>query len=240
MFASILYICISVILCCVLWQLLLSLFYILSLDIKLTQYKLFHYIVICSYTLFTYYITMYCNKVDIYGSVNNGLSDSIYIIICVLVCFIILHVLSVLDFYIKKVPNILLALLFVCSNILYLLTNVVYNGYPFMILGIVYGIYFIIHLIGNRQYMGEGDVWIIACLSILLESFFTHEIKFIFELLCFASIMGICYYYVLLWRCKRLNGLTKDSNETLLQAKQIPFIPFLSTSFLCVSVWHAT
>lgn len=240
MLSSILYICISAMLCCVLWRFILNLFAIGSIDIKIIRYRLLHYIIICGYTLFAYYIAVYHSGVGIDSSIHLELLDSIYAMICISTCFVILHVLSVLDFYIKKVPNILLALLFVCSNILYLLTNVVYNGYPFMILGIVYGIYFIIHLIGNRQYMGEGDVWIIACLSILLESFFTHEIKFIFELLCFASIMGICYYYVLLWRCKRLNGLTKDSNETLLQAKQIPFIPFLSTSFLCVSVWHAT
>lgn len=236
MLINILYICISVFLCRVFCVLLLSLFSINNIKM---QYGPLHYIIICSYTLFTYYITIYNNNIKIYDDTHVEL-DSIYIIICMLFCFILLHVLSVFDLHIKKVPNILLALLFICSNILYFLTHILYNGYPFMVLGIIYGIYFMLHLIGNRQYIGEGDVWIIASLTILLESFFANEITYIFELLCLASIMGICYYYISLWKYKRLNRLTKNCSEIESQAKQIPFIPFLSTSFLCVSVWHVT
>ena len=240
MFASILYICISALLCCVLWRFILKLFAIGGIGIKVIQYRLLHYIIICGYTLFAYYMAVYHSGVEIDSSIHVELLDSIYAMICISTCFVLLHVLSVLDFYIQKVPNILLAMLFISSYILYLLTHIVYDVYPFAILGIVYGIYFMLHLVGNKQYVGEGDVWIIASLSVLLGSFFLNDISFIFELLCFASIMGICYYYVLMWRHKRLNALVKDSKENIIQTKQIPFIPFLSTSFLCVSVWHAS
>lgn len=226
MFASILFICVSAVICCVLWRFILALF--VKNRLRIMQY-FFHCTIIFIYTIFAFHII---------SRSRNSLElsqDSICQVVCLLVCLVILHTLSVFDFCIQKVPNILLALLFICSNILYLLTHVLYNGYPFMILGIVYGIYFMLHLVGDRQYMGEGDVWIIACLSILLESFFTHEM-FIFELLCCASVMGICYYYALL--CGKRLGLIKDSNQ-ILKSRQIPFIPFLSASFLCVSVWNA-
>lgn len=239
MFASILYICISILLCCAFWRLILGFFMLGNrLDFKISPYSLFHYVIICIYTFFAYYIAIYHDLKEEYFNVGL-LQDSIYTLICILICLVTLHVLSVLDFYIKKVPNILLIILFTCSNMFYLITHDLYNGYPFMVLGIAYGIFFILHLAGNRQYIGEGDIWIIVCLSILLESFFTHEINFIFELLCCASIMAICYYYILLWRYKKINIVAKDSKKAALQVNQIPFIPFLSTSFLCVSVWHA-
>ncbi len=244
MLANLSYFCITALLCCVIWQLLLGFFMVGEMKLyrkTLKKYFIFHYICICCYTIFAYYMVIKqgYEAIVLFDIVNAILPrDSIYIAICMLLCLVVLHVLSVLDFYIQKVPNILLVFLFVCSNVLYLLSHDFYDGYPFMILGIVYGIYFMLHVVGRRQYIGEGDVWIIACLTILLESFFAGEIGFIFELLCGASILGICYYYVMRLKRQDSGNINVVDSNAILQSNTIPFIPFLVISFFCVSAWH--
>ena len=316
MLTNILYLCVGILLCFVLWRVMLGFFLAgLGVSYKIVRYAMLHYMLICIYVVFAYIMGLYCINGAIYIDMLYT-QDSIFVALCCLMGFVLLHILSVLDFYTQKVPNILLAILFICANILYYVTHEVYDLYAFGVLGIVYGVYFMLHLVGNRQYMGEGDVWIIASLAVILESFFAYQISFIFEMLCVASLMGILYFYFNVWRLKRVRSsgynvkcdnvdsiecdeisklndirdfspsartirkdfahtckndkILESNNPAAIQAienldsknftqntsahnqtenntesksnnlaiKQIPFIPFLSLSFLCVSAYH--
>lgn len=297
--------CVSILLCSAIWRIMLG-FFVAQLNIPfiIMKYTILHYVLICIYAVFAYFISLYyTHNMTTYTYIFHieYTKDSIYVAIYSLTCFILLHVLSVLDFYMQKVPNILLAILFICANILYYLTHNLYNFYSFCVLGVVYGVYFMLHLVGKRQYVGEGDVWVIASLCIILKSFFAYQASFIFEVLCTASFMGIFYYCLMLCRLKKINNL--DSNNCVIEysktytesishkqdeefksknneniatknkilsntakktqnldsslnryaqsieiqnkknldsknSLQIPFIPFLSLSFLCVSIYH--
>lgn len=272
MLTNILYLSVSILFCSLLWRVVLGFFMTqLGMSYKMLKRKTLHYLLICFYIIFAYIIGMYCA----YGTIEYlhiiydiRIQDSIVLIVCSYICFMLLHILSMLDFYTQRVPNILLAILFICANILYYLTHHYYDSYPFSVLGIIYGVYFMLHLVGRKQYIGEGDVWIIASLTILLESFFLYQISFIFEVLCLASMMGIFFYYYKVRQIRKkipildskdkdmLKTHSCDNNPTSLQMQkhldysqtfenkhskinlQIPFIPFLSLSFLCVSVYH--
>ncbi len=206
MLTNILYLCVGILLCFVLWRVVLGFFLVgLGVSYKIVRYTILHYMLICIYVVFAYIMGLYCINGAIYTDMLYT-QDSIFIALCCLMGFVLLHILSVLDFYTQKVPNILLAILFICANILYYVTHGVYDLYPFGVLGVVYGVYFMLHLVGRRRYLGEGDVWIIASLAIMLESFFAYQMSFIFEVLCVASLMGILYYYFTLWRFKRLES----------------------------------
>ncbi|WP_281651735.1 prepilin peptidase [Helicobacter bilis] len=206
MLTNILYLCVGILLCFVLWRVMLGFFLAgLGVSYKIVRYAMLHYMLICIYVVFAYIMGLYCINGAIYTDMLYT-QDSIFVALCCLIGFVLLHILSVLDFYTQKVPNILLAILFICANILYYVTHELYDLYAFGVLGIVYGVYFMLHLVGSRQYMGEGDVWIIASLAIILESFFAYQISFIFEMLCVASLMGILYFYFNVWRLKRVRS----------------------------------
>ena len=206
MLTNILYLCVGILLCFVLWRVMLGFFLAgLGVSYKIVRYTMLHYMLICIYVVFAYIMGLYCINGAIYIDMLYT-QDSIFVALCCLMGFVLLHILSVLDFYTQKVPNILLAILFICANILYYVTHELYDLYAFGVLGVVYGVYFMLHLVGSRQYMGEGDVWIIASLAVILESFFAYQISFIFEVLCVASLMGILYFYFNVWRLKRVRS----------------------------------
>ncbi|TLE10672.1 prepilin peptidase [Helicobacter bilis] len=206
MLTNILYLCVGILLCFVLWRVVLGFFLTgLGVSHKIVRYTLLHYMLICIYVVFAYIMGLYCINGAIYIDMLYT-QDSMFVALCCLMGFVLLHILSVLDLYTQKVPNILLAILFICANILYYVTHEMYDLYAFGVLGIVYGVYFMLHLVGSRQYLGEGDVWIIASLAVILESFFAYQISFIFEMLCVASLMGILYFYFNVWRLKRVRS----------------------------------
>lgn len=150
MLTNILYLCVGILLCFVLWRVMLGFFLAgLGVSYKIVRYAMLHYMLICIYVVFAYIMGLYCINGAIYIDMLYT-QDSIFVALCCLMGFVLLHILSVLDFYTQKVPNILLAILFICANILYCVTHEMYDLYAFGVLGVVYGVYFMLHLVGSR------------------------------------------------------------------------------------------
>ncbi len=188
------------------------------------------------------FIDFFLNKFTIFQT-----SGSIFLYLCLICSLIYLHTLSIIDCIFKYVPNILLFLLFVFSCIVYYIASNFYDGYPFLSIGIAYVFHFALHLFGDKEKLGQADIWVIACLAILLESFFNGFYYYIFEVLVLASLIGILFNLIKLKKeIKKYNSVKNELNNTcynkqLEHAKdmQLPFIPFLAFSFMCVSMFHA-
>lgn len=263
--------CVGILVCCVLFRTLLA-FFMAGQEYEPLSKRamIWQYLCICVYVVFASFLVSMCGATLIASDMQSSLfgsesmwqkslwqkslwsesfgSDVVLLYACLLFCFVLLHVLSVLDWLLQRVPNILLVLFFACALCLYSFAHDDYVSLPFMILGIVYGVYFLIHVFGRRRLIGEGDVWVIACLAICLESLFHGETSSIFELLCGASLLGICLHYYRVRQIRHSELVHKEdlltTSQCALQVQrkepiQIPFIPCLSMSFFCVSAWHA-
>lgn len=226
------------------------------------QFLVFHFLCICGFIIFS---SMFLDTIDsqyvatslaIQFKENRIEFNSQYAFIFTFFFCIILYILSILDWLFLCVPNILLFVLFIISNGIYFFTYGFYDGYPFMILGILYVSYFFIHLFCRHEVLGQGDIWVIASIAICIESFFVEQYEIIFQILICASLLGICLYIWLSKQKKKIfakhrstlqhtithkDSIQHDVTSLSMDADtiQIPFIPLLTLGFIIVGIWHA-
>ncbi len=219
--------------------------------IRIRKYLVFNFLFVCIWVFVSMLLvqrnfmesileTSYNHNIFVHFFISKSLMFDYKILIiylCLVLSMLCLHILSVIDCIFKYVPNILLFLLFLISNIIYYLMNDFYDGYPFLVIGIVYVCYFMLHLFAKNEKLGQADIWVIACIEILLESFF-NGFYYIFEVLICASLIGIFFNLVVLKKKYKENDSLDSTILSNISKIQLPFIPFLMFSFIIVSVLH--
>ncbi|STQ86514.1 hypothetical protein LS73_003890 [Helicobacter muridarum] len=162
-------------------------------------------------------------------------ADNYFVTLCLCVCCLLLwYALSVLDFEFFCVPNILLIALFVTSVGIYYWHTKSFDIYPFAMLGMFYMFFFIVHCFSVKRLLGEGDIWVLAAMFVMLATFFESNYAVGAECIVVASLLGILAIFSIYAYARYRYG----EHLSYIYKFKIPFIPFLFIAFILVSLLY--